>query len=70
MSTHKPIDFHPISVSLVFQTDSHVLEALYCGDEDVRSDAIALVCSTLKKAGWHTHHIRSSNCTLNIIFKL
>ena len=26
-------------------------EAAYCGDEDVRSEAIALMCSTLKKAG-------------------
>ena len=29
----------------------YVREALYCADEDVRSDAIALVCSALKKSG-------------------
>ena len=33
------------------QADIHVQEALYCMDEDVRSDALALVCSTLKKSG-------------------
>lgn len=31
-------------------TDIHVQEALYCADEDVRSDSFALVCNTLKKA--------------------
>jgi len=35
----------------IFQTNPHVREALYSGDEDLRSDALALICNTLKKAG-------------------
>lgn len=39
------------NLSILLQTDPHVKAALYSGDEKVRSDAIALICTTLKKAG-------------------